>query len=47
MNVYNVDEPFERIVIDISGHFPRSHRGNLYLVIVMDYSKVAIILRHL
>jgi hypothetical protein len=35
MDQYNVGSPFERI--DIVGHSQESERGNLYLLIVMDY----------
>jgi hypothetical protein len=37
MHQYNVGAPFERVAIDIGGPFPRSDRGNRYLLISMDY----------
>jgi hypothetical protein len=37
MHQYNVGAPFERVAIDIAGPFPRSDRGNRYLLIIMDY----------
>jgi hypothetical protein len=37
MHQYNVGAPFERVAINISGPFPRSDRGNRYLLIDMDY----------
>jgi hypothetical protein len=37
MHQYNVGAPFKRVAIDIAGPFPRSDRGNRYLLIAMDY----------
>jgi transposase InsO family protein len=37
MKKYNVGAPFERIAIDVAGPFPRSDKGNRYLLIAMDY----------
>jgi hypothetical protein len=37
MHQYNVGAPFERIVIDVAGPFPRSDQGNQYLLFAMDY----------
>jgi hypothetical protein len=37
MHLYNVGAPFERIVIDIAGPFPRIDQENRYLLIAMDY----------
>jgi len=33
----NVGAPFERIAIDIAGHFLESDKGKRYLLIAMDY----------
>jgi hypothetical protein len=37
MHQYNVGSSFERVAIDIAGPFPKSDRGNRYLLIAMDY----------
>jgi hypothetical protein len=37
LQLYNVGEPMERIAIDIMGPFPRSTRGNKYIMVVGDY----------
>jgi hypothetical protein len=37
MHQYNVGGPFEGIVIDVSGPFPRCNQGNRFLLIAMDY----------
>jgi hypothetical protein len=37
MPQYSVGAPFERIVIDIAGPFPKSEQGNHYFLIAMDY----------
>jgi hypothetical protein len=37
MHQYNVGAPFERIVIDVAGPFPRSDQGNRCILISMDY----------
>jgi hypothetical protein len=37
MHQYNVGAPFERIAIDVAGPFPRSDKGNRYLLIAMEY----------
>lgn len=37
MKRYLAGEKFERIAIDISGPFPKSENGNLYILVVADY----------
>ena len=37
MQIYNVGVPFERIAIDIAGPFPKSDKGNRYILVVADY----------
>jgi len=32
-----VGAPFERISVDITGPFPKSAKGNIYMVTVMDH----------
>lgn len=39
MKTYIVEEPLERISIDILGPVPRTHRGNKYILVVTDYFK--------
>lgn len=34
---YNVGAPFERLAMEILGPFPRSNKGNKYLLVVGDY----------
>jgi hypothetical protein len=36
MHQYDVWTPFKRIAINITGPFPKSKRGNQYLMIAMD-----------
>ena len=33
-----IDEPFQRMAMDIVGPLPRSHSGNKYLLVVCDYA---------
>jgi hypothetical protein len=37
MHEYNVGVPFEKIAVDVAGHYPWSDQGNRYLLIAMDY----------
>jgi transposase InsO family protein len=37
MHKYNVGAPFESVAIDIDGPFPKSNKGNRYLLFAMDY----------
>ena len=37
MQKYNVGAPFERVALDMLGPFPRSDKGNKYLLVVGDY----------
>lgn len=37
MKRYLAGEKFERIAIDITGPFPKSENGNLYILVVADY----------
>ncbi|CAB0006640.1 unnamed protein product, partial [Nesidiocoris tenuis] len=37
LQTYVVGAPFERIAIDILGPFPKSDRGNRFVVVAMDY----------
>jgi hypothetical protein len=37
MHQHNVGAPFERIAIDVGGPFPRSDKGNRYILIAMGY----------
>jgi hypothetical protein len=34
---YIVGERFERVGIDIAGPFPETDRGNVYILVMMDY----------
>ncbi len=34
---YNVGAPFESVAIDVAGPFPKSQRGNRYILVVGDY----------
>ncbi|GBO23012.1 Retrovirus-related Pol polyprotein from transposon 297 [Araneus ventricosus] len=34
---YNVGAPFERMALDILGHFPVTTKGNRYVLVLMDY----------
>jgi hypothetical protein len=36
MHQYNVGATFERIAIDVAGPFPRSDRGNRYLLVTIE-----------
>ena len=37
MQKYNVGAPFERVALDMLGPFPKSDKGNKYLLVVGDY----------
>lgn len=37
MNQYNAGNPFERIVLDISGPYPGSEQRNCYILVGIDY----------
>ena len=32
-----VGEPFEKTAIDLMGPFAKSHKGNVYVVVIQDY----------
>jgi hypothetical protein len=34
---HNVGVPFERMALDVAGHFQRSDQGNRFLLIAMEY----------
>jgi len=46
MHQYNVGATFDRVAVDIVGPFPKSDRGNRYLLVAMDYFTVARGTRH-
>lgn len=37
LHQYQVGEPLERVALDLTGPFPKSERGNSYLLIIGDY----------
>ncbi|KAJ1523136.1 hypothetical protein ONE63_001029 [Megalurothrips usitatus] len=37
LRVYNVGVPWERVAIDLAGKYPRTARGNKYLLVAVDY----------
>lgn len=37
LKLYSVGVPMERLAIDVTGPFPRSHHGNRYIVVIADY----------
>lgn len=37
LHVHTVGIPWERVAVDIAGRFPRTDRGNRYLLIAVDY----------
>ena len=37
LRTYNVGSPWERVAIDLAGEYPKTSRGNRYLLVLIDY----------
>jgi hypothetical protein len=37
MKLYSIGVPMERMAIDVTGPFPRTQKGNKYIVVISDY----------